>query len=93
MQTYGIVLLPLCRHIRDTIPEALQLWYADDASSIGSAEANAQCLTYLVENGLQYGYIPKPEKSWYVCKAHDEEEARQAFDARGLTIGYSRGQR
>ena len=93
MQTYGIALLPLCRRMRADIPEALQLWYADDASSVGSAEANARCLEYLVEHGPWYGYIPKPEKSWYICKSQDEEEARRAFDARGLTIGYSRGQR
>ena len=93
MQTYGIALLPLYRRMRADIPEALQLWYADDASSVGSAEANARCLEYLVEHGPRYGYIPKPEKSWYICKSQDEEEARRAFDARGLTIGYSRGQR
>ena len=74
------------------IPEALQLWYANDASSVGSAEANARCLAYLMEHGPWYGYIPKPEKSWYICKSQDKEEARRAFDARGLTIGYSRGQ-
>ena len=32
-------------------------------------------------------------KSWYICKAEDEEVARQAFEEKGLTIKYSRGRK
>ena len=43
--------------------------------------------------GPQYGYFPEPGKSYYVCKAEDEDAAHQAFDSYGLDINYSRGQR
>jgi hypothetical protein len=46
-----------------------------------------------VKFGPQYGYFPEPGKSYYICKAEDEEAARQAFESFGLDINYSRGQR
>jgi hypothetical protein len=30
---------------------------------------------------------------FYICKAEDEDTARQAFESFGLNINYSRGQR
>jgi hypothetical protein len=44
-------------------------------------------------HGPAIGYYPEPSKSWYICKAEDEEVARQAFEAEGLTIKYTRGQK
>jgi len=76
----------------ETIPEALQSWYCDDAGAAGKALPNAQCLDFLVRFGQQYGYCPKPGKSYYICKADDEDAARQAFDSFGLDINYLRGQ-
>jgi hypothetical protein len=43
--------------------------------------------------GPTYGYFPEPSKSYYICKAEDEEVARAAFGGFGLKINYSRGQR
>ena len=56
---------------------------------------NACCLDFLVKFRLQYGYFPKPCKSYYICKAKDEDIARQAFESFGLDpkINYLRGQR
>jgi hypothetical protein len=45
-----------------------------------------------VKFGPQYGYFPEPGKSYYICKAEDEDTARQAFESFGLDINYSRGQ-
>jgi hypothetical protein len=75
-----------------TIPEALQPWYCNDAGAAGKALPNAQCFDFLVFRP-QYGYFPKPGKSYYICKAEDEDTARQAFESFGLNINYSRGQR
>ena len=33
-----------------------------------------------------------PAKSYYICKAEDEDTARQAFESFGLDINYTRGQ-
>ena len=60
MQVYGIVLLSLCISMNAVVLGALQPWYADDASSVGTAADNARCLAFLVENGPKYGYHPQP---------------------------------
>ncbi len=54
---------------------------------------NARCLDFLVKFGPQYGYFPEPGKSYYICKAEDEDTARQAFESFDIDINYSRGQR
>ena len=89
MSLYRVALMPLASRMRETIPKALQPWYCDNAGAAG----NAQCLDFLVKFGPQYGYFPKPGKSYYICKAEDEDTARQAFASFGLDINYSRGQR
>ncbi len=93
MSLYGVALMPLASRMRETIPEALQPWYCDDAGAAGKALPNARCLDFLVKFGPQYGYFPEPGKSYYICKAEDKEAARQAFESFGLDINYSRGQR
>jgi len=93
MQAYGIVLLPLCRRMNAQLPGVLKPWYADNASSIGTASDNAQCLAFLVQHGQWYGYVPQPAKSWYVCKAEDEAVAREEYLKLGLSIRFTRGQR
>jgi hypothetical protein len=54
---------------------------------------NACYLDFLVKFGPYYGYFLKPSKSYYICKAEDEDAARQAFESFGLEINYLRGQR
>ena len=93
MSLYGVALMPLATRMRETIPEALQPWFCDDAGAAGKALPNAQCLDFLVKFGPQYGYFPEPSKSYYICKAEDEDVARQAFESFGLEINYSRGRR
>ena len=43
--------------------------------------------------GPQYRYFPEPSKSYYICKAKDEDTAHRAFEGFGLDINYLRGQR
>jgi hypothetical protein len=86
MSLYGVALMPLASRMRKTIPKALQPWYCDNAGAAGKMLPNAQCLDFLVKFGPQYGYFPKPGKSYYICKAEDEDTARLAFASFGLDI-------
>jgi hypothetical protein len=85
--------MPLASRMCETIPEALQPWYCDDAGTAGKALPNARCLDFLVKFGPQYRYFSELGKSYYICKAEDEDAARQALESFGLDINYSRGQR
>jgi hypothetical protein len=93
MSLYGIATLPLARSMREAIPDALQPWFADDSSAVGTAEQAAQCLLHLQQEGPRYGYFPEASKCIYVCKAEDEPTAREVFERHGLKILYSRGER
>jgi len=93
MQAYGIAQLSLCISMNAMVPGALQPWYADDATSVGTAADNTRCLAFLVENGPKCGYHPQPEKSWYVCKAEDGAVAKEEFEKLDLPIRVTRGQR
>jgi hypothetical protein len=89
---HGVALIPLVSRMRETIPEALQPWYCSDAGAASKALPNTRCFDFLVFRP-QYGYFPEPGKSYYICKAEDEDTARQAFESFGLNTNYSRGQR
>ncbi len=93
MDLYAVGLMPLAEGMLMQYPAALQPWFADDSMSAGAAELNANCLQYLCEHGPARGYHPEPEKSYYICKKADEEVARAAFAASGLTIQFSQGHR
>jgi hypothetical protein len=77
----------------DAIPKAPRPWYCDDAGAADKAVPNARCLDFLMKCGPTYSYFPVPMKSYYICKAKDEDVARAAFEGFGLEINYSRGQR
>jgi hypothetical protein len=73
--------------MKKAIPDALQPWFADDSSAVGTAELHLQ------REGPQYGYFPEASKCIFVCKAEDEPTAREVFERHGLKILYSRGKR
>ncbi|KAL7530960.1 hypothetical protein ACHAXR_003773, partial [Thalassiosira sp. AJA248-18] len=83
--------MPLAARMRETIPDALQPWFADDAAGTGKAIHNAQCLDFLMTHGPRYGYFPEPDKCYSICKAGDEGVARAAFEQH--VINYTRGRR
>jgi hypothetical protein len=58
MSVYGVALMPLASRMRETVPDALQPWYCDNAGSAGTALPNAHFLYFLVKFGPQYGYFP-----------------------------------
>ncbi|KAL7525020.1 hypothetical protein ACHAXR_000825 [Thalassiosira sp. AJA248-18] len=68
MSIYGVGPIPLAARMRETIPEAPQPWFADDAAGAGKAIHNAQCLDFLMTHGPKYGYFPEPDKSTTFAK-------------------------
>eukprot|EP00956_Cyclotella_meneghiniana_P019732 scaffold34249_cov24-Cyclotella_meneghiniana.AAC.2 len=91
MLLYGIALMPLAERMQDAVPGALQPWFADDSAIAGTSEQCAECLHFLCKEGPAYGYFPEPEKSWHICKAADEAEARLAFMVHNLKVNFTRG--
>ena len=62
MLMYGIGTLPIIHQLNSLRTEAMQLWYADDAS-IGGKFANiCKMFDKLTEIGPRFGYFPNPKK-------------------------------
>ena len=94
MVLYGLGLLPLAEVIREADPGVIQPWYANNVSMWGTIRRNTKLLRALMEKGPFHGYFPELEKSWHICaEEREEEEAREAFDAKGVKVRFIRGQR
>ncbi|KAL7461468.1 hypothetical protein ACHAXS_001898, partial [Conticribra weissflogii] len=93
MILYGVALVPLVKLLRAECPEVMQPWYADDLALLARHHSNARCLKLLTAKGPFFGYYPNPGKSWHICDEDDEDEARAAFEAAGLDVQFTRGQR
>ena len=39
MSMYAVAMVPLIRHLHSTIPAASQVWFADDATAVGSTSS------------------------------------------------------
>ena len=76
MVLYGLALVPLAENLRAAVPEALQPWYADDAAVAGRAGDIAKVMARLQEWGPARGYFPEPEKSIFIVRPEDEEDAK-----------------
>ena len=93
---YGVGMIPLARRIRDEMrlkDDVIHAMFADDYGNVANAIQNARTMKCLQRWGPPFGYHPKPPKSKYVCEAREEPAVRQVFDAFGLQIEFSRGER
>ena len=93
MMLYGIAILPLAHLLKMEYPSVLQPWYADDSAMMGPHALNAKVVKLLMEKGPCFGYYPEPKKSWHICSEAEEPAAMAAFDAEGLQVRFTRGQR
>ena len=80
--------------MREADPGVLHTWYADDAAMRGTGRQNAKLLRALTEKRPYHAYFPQPENIWHICaEGNEEEEAKAAFEAKGLKVRFARGQR
>ena len=85
MPMYSLAVLPLISRLRD-IDEIRQVWYADDASAVGSLDQLRHWWDALKTTGPGFGYHPKSCKSWLVVKDQHLEEAERVFGDLGINI-------
>ena len=84
MFLYAIATLPL---IEQTQLESLtQLWYADDASALGSFPSLLQWFECLQRVGPSFGYFPEPQKCYLIVKGSMIESASSVFEGTGVNV-------
>ena len=82
MAMFAVGIVPLIREMEGTH----QVWFADDAASVGSLNEVHQWWTKLEEIGPRYGYHPNPNKTWLIVKDEISENAQALFRSSGINI-------
>ena len=83
MAIYAIAIRPLIDNVQN---EAMQIWYADDATASGKLSNLDEWWDKLLVSGPEFGYFPNTQKSVVVTKPLHLEEATRIFAECKMTI-------
>ena len=83
MPMYAIATVPLVQRLNKDVK---QVWYADDASSLGKIDQIRGWWDRLVKLGPRYGYYPNAEKTWLVTKEEHLQMASDVFKGTGVKV-------
>lgn len=80
MPMYAISTCNIINSLKENVPAASQVWFADDSAAGGKLEPLMRWWTHLNEVGPRYGYHPKPSKTWLILKDPDLlDRAKELF--------------
>ena len=76
MSFYALTTLPLINRLPTSVK---QVWYADDATAIGTISSLRTWWEYLAGLGPSYGYFPNAAKTWLLTKPDYITQAKSIF--------------
>ena len=81
---YTLATVPLIRSLPDSVT---QVWYADDATALGTVSHLRAWWNAISEKGKKYGYFANAMKTWLVTRNHSVARAAiQAFEGTNINI-------
>ena len=80
---YALATVPLIKLLPKSVKH---IWYADDATAIGSLNHLRKWWDTLVELGPKFGYFVNPSKSWIVTKEGNPENATSIFQNSNIHV-------
>ena len=84
MPMYVLATVPLIRSLPETVT---QVWYADDATALGTISHLREWWDTIFENGKKFGYFANPMKTWLVTQNSSlAEAAKQVFKDTDINI-------
>ncbi len=83
MPMYAVATIPLIKNLPDSVT---QVWYADDASALGSITNIRNWWDKLTNTGPSFGYHANPAKTWLVAKDTHLSEAITAFSGSNVNV-------
>ena len=92
MAMYALAIRPLIDTLRDSEPEARQVWFADDATAAGKLATILQWWRLVTTAGPKFGYYPNARKSHLIVKPELADEAKKMFENTNVQIS-TNGQR
>ena len=67
MSMYALAMVPLIRKLHSTVPDASQVWFADDATAVGPVSNKLlDWWHHLVSAGPAFGYFPNSLKTYLI---------------------------
>ncbi|KAL5475080.1 hypothetical protein EMCRGX_G027135 [Ephydatia muelleri] len=84
MAMYAIATIPLIEKLQST--NTKQVWYADDATAVGTLLNLKAWWTMLSSSGPSYGYFVNPGKTWLIVQPQHECDAKELFSGTGIGI-------
>ena len=86
MAMFALSMVPLIKKLKEKCESAMQVWFADDASGVGTLVSLKRWWSCLVEMGPLFGYHPNAAKTCLVVKEEKEEEAKHVFQDTDIVI-------
>ena len=80
MAMYVLAIRPLIDKLRDTQPNAEQIWFADNATAAGKSVTLQQWWQLVTTTGPEFGYHPNASKTHVVVKPEFVNEAKRIFE-------------
>eukprot|EP00731_Ephydatia_muelleri_P007330 Em0003g1578a len=82
MAMYAIATVPLIEKLQST--NTKQVWYADDATAVGTLLNLKAWWTMLSSSGPSYGYFVNSGKTWLIVKPQHERDEKELFSDTGI---------
>ena len=86
MSMYALAVVPLIRKLHSTVPDASQVWFADDATAVGPVSKLLEWWHHLVSVGPAFGYFPNSSKTFLIVKPEFLSQAESLFVNTNITV-------
>lgn len=85
MPMYALATIPLINHL-SSVPNAKQVWYADDASAAGHLSSLRSWWDRVQSSGPDFGYHANASKTWLITKEAYLPQAKELFKDTSVNI-------
>ena len=86
MAMFSLSMVPLIARLTKVSKSTLQVWFADDATGVGSFVSLKQWWNCLSTFGPLYGYHLNAAKTSLAVREEQEEEAKRIFEGTGISV-------
>ena len=86
MAMFALSMVPLIARLTKESEATLQVWFADDATGVGSFVSLKQCWECLSTIGPLYGYHSNAAKTSLIVREEQEEDAKKIFEGTGISV-------
>ena len=79
MAMYALAITPLIKRLKEQVPTASQVWFADDSSAAGRLVALRNWWQHLMILGPEFGYFPNAGKTTVVVKEEFLKQKQRSY--------------